>query len=232
MKYSVRHTTPRLMRRILTYLRPYKGKVFLAIIMIFATGAVDLAPPYLTKLAIDTSIVPNKPELLPTILAIFIATLAVSSVLRYIQNMVMQVIGQSVMYDIRHQIFAHLQHQSLSYFDHNPVGRLISRLTNDVDALNEFIGSSLVTVVGDIVILLGVVVVMLILDWRLALISLAVLPLIGLASYIFQKMMRTTYRQQRIRLARVNTFLQENIWGCWWCSYLTASAVSSRSSIS
>ncbi len=203
----------RLMRRILTYLRPYKKQVLLALLMIFATGTVDLAGPFLTKLAIDTAIVPNKPELLPGILAIFIATLAVSSVLRYVQNMVMQVIGQSVMYDIRHQIFSHLQHQSLSYFDHNPVGRLISRLTNDVDALSEFIGTSLVTVVGDLVILLGVVVVMFFLDWRLALISLAVLPLIGLASYGFQRLMRTTYRQQRIRLARVNTFLQENISG-------------------
>ncbi|HKP54811.1 MAG TPA: ABC transporter ATP-binding protein [Chloroflexia bacterium] len=203
----------RLMRRILKYLSPYKGKVFLALIMIFATGTVELAGPYLTKLAIDTAIVPGKPELLPGILAIFISALAIAFVFRYAQNIVMQIIGQSVMYDIRHQIFSHLQHQSLSYFDRNPVGRLISRLTNDVDALNEFIGTSVVTVVGDVVILLGVVVVMFILDWRLALISLAVLPLIALASWGFQRLMRTTYRQQRVRLARVNTFLQENISG-------------------
>ncbi len=203
----------RLMRRILAYLRPYKGKVFLALIMIFATGTVELAGPYLTKLAIDTAIVPGKPEVLPGILAIFISALAIAFVFRYAQNIVMQIIGQNVMYDIRHQIFSHLQHQSLSYFDRNPVGRLISRLTNDVDALNEFIGTSVVTVVGDVVILLGVVVVMFIMDWRLALISLAVLPLIALASWGFQRLMRTTYRQQRVRLARVNTFLQENISG-------------------
>ena len=203
----------RLMRRILKYLAPYKGKVFLALIMIFATGTVELAGPFLTKLAIDTAIVPNKPELLPGLLAIFVSTLAVAFVFRYAQNIVMQIIGQNVMYDIRHQIFSYLQHQSLSYFDRNPVGRLISRLTNDVDALNEFIGTSVVTVVGDVVILLGVVVVMFIMDWRLALISLAVLPLIALASWGFQRLMRTTYRQQRVRLARVNTFLQENISG-------------------
>jgi ATP-binding cassette subfamily B protein len=203
----------RLMRRILAYLRPYKGKVFLALIMIFATGTVELAGPYLTKLAIDTAIVPGKPEALPGILAIFVSALAIAFVFRYAQNIVMQIIGQNVMYDIRHQIFSHLQHQSLSYFDRNPVGRLISRLTNDVDALNEFIGTSVVTVVGDVVILLGVVVVMFIMDWRLALISLAVLPLIALASWGFQRLMRTTYRQQRVRLARVNTFLQENISG-------------------
>jgi ATP-binding cassette subfamily B protein len=203
----------RLMKRILAYLRPYKWKVFLAILMIFATGTVELAGPFLTKMAIDTAIIPGKPELLPGIIAIFIGALAIAFVFRYAQNILMQVIGQNVMFDLRNQIFSHLQHQSLSHFDRNPVGRLISRLTNDVDALNEFIGTSVVTVVGDVVILLGVVVVMFFLDWRLALISLVVLPLIALASWGFQRLMRTTYRQQRVRLARVNTFLQENISG-------------------
>jgi ATP-binding cassette subfamily B multidrug efflux pump len=203
----------RLMKRILEYLRPYKWKVFLAILMIFATGTVELAGPFLTKMAIDNAIVPGKPELLPGIIAVFIGALAIAFVFRYAQNILMQVIGQNVMFDLRNQIFSHLQHQSLSHFDRNPVGRLISRLTNDVDALNEFIGTSVVTVVGDVVILLGVVVVMFFLDWRLALISLVVLPLIALASWGFQRLMRTTYRQQRVRLARVNTFLQENISG-------------------
>jgi len=117
------------------------------------------------------------------------------------------------MYDLRNQIFSHLQNQSLSYFDRNPVGRLISRLTNDVDALNDFIGAGLVTIVSDLVMLVGVVVVMLLIDWRLALVSLAVLPLIALASWGFQRWMRTTFRQQRVRLARVNAFLQENLAG-------------------
>lgn len=201
------------MRRILAYLRPYKWKVSLAILMIFATGTVELAGPFLTKMAIDTAIIPGKPELLPGIIAVFIGALAIAFVFRYAQNILMQIIGQNVMFDLRNQIFSHLQHQSLSHFDRNPVGRLISRLTNDVDALNEFIGTSVVTVVGDVVILLGVVVVMFFLDWRLALISLVVLPLIALSSWGFQRLMRTTYRQQRVRLARVNTFLQENISG-------------------
>jgi len=203
----------RLTRRLLTYLRPYKAKVALAFVLIFATAAAELVLPYLTKLAIDDAIIPGKPEVLPLIIAVFIGALAVAFVLRYAQNYIMQVIGQNVMYDIRNQIFSHLQHQSLHYFDRNPVGRLISRLTNDVDALNEFIGSGVVTVAGDLTILLGVVVVMLIMDWRLALVSLLVLPLIIFASFFFQKLMRTTYRQQRVRLARVNAFLQENLSG-------------------
>jgi ATP-binding cassette subfamily B multidrug efflux pump len=202
-----------LMRRILNYLRPYKLQVFLAFVLIFLTAIVELAGPYLTKLAIDNAIVPGRLDLLLPIAAIFIGTLVLAFIFRYAQNYIMQIIGQSVMYDMRRQIFSHLQHQSLSYFDRNPVGRLISRLTNDVDALNEFIGSGVVTVVGDLVILVGVVGIMLWMDWRLALVSLAVLPLIALASWAFQRWMRTTYRQQRVRLARVNAFLQENIAG-------------------
>jgi ATP-binding cassette, subfamily B, multidrug efflux pump len=211
----------RLMRRILGYLRPYKGRVAFAVLLIFATGAAELSLPYLTRLAIDTAIAPSdgtnplppQPQNLPPILFAFLGALLVAFVFRYAQNMLMQSIGQGVMYDVRRQIFSHLQSQSLSYFDHNPVGRLMSRLTNDVDALNEFIGSTVVTVVGDLVILLGVIGIMFWMDWRLALVSLAVLPLIGIASGWFQRLMRTTYRQQRVRLSRVNTFLQENISG-------------------
>jgi ATP-binding cassette subfamily B multidrug efflux pump len=202
-----------LMRRILTYMRPYRAKVVVAFVLIFATAAVELTGPFLAKVAIDEAIVPGKPDLLLPIVAIFLGALAAAFVLRYAQNYIMQVIGQNVMYDIRQQIFSHLQHQSLSYFDRNPVGRIISRLTNDVDALNEFIGSGVVTVAGDVAILAGVVIVMLVMDWKLALVSLAVLPLIALASHQFQRLMRTTYRQQRVRLARVNAFLQENISG-------------------
>ena len=203
----------RLTRRLLNYLKPYRAKVFIAFGLIFATAAAELSGPYLTKLAIDDAMIPGNPDKLPPIIAAFLGALVVAFLFRYSQNYIMQVIGQSVMYDIRRQIFSHLQHQSLRFFDRNPVGRLISRLTNDVDALNEFIGSGVVTVAGDMAILIGVVAVMLVLDWRLALVSLAVLPLITFASFLFQKLMRTTYRQQRVRLARVNTFLQENLSG-------------------
>lgn len=203
----------RLMRRILVYLRPYKRNVAIAFVLIFATALAEIAGPYLTKLAIDNAIVPGKPEGLPPIIAAYIVTLLIAFVFRYAQNYIMQVIGQNVMFDIRRQIFSHLQHQSLSYFDRNPVGRLISRLTGDVDALNEFIGSGVVTVAGDLAILVAVVVAMFLLNWQLALVSLAVLPLITFASYKFQDLMRATYRRQRVSIARVNAFLQENLSG-------------------
>src|SRR4051794_15292337 len=115
----------RLMRRLLAYLRPYRGQVIVALLLIFATGAVELAGPYLTRLAIDTAMVPGKPEALPPIVALFVGALALGFALRYAQNYIMQVIGQNVMFDMRLQIFSHLQYQSLGYFDRNPVGRLI-----------------------------------------------------------------------------------------------------------
>jgi ATP-binding cassette subfamily B multidrug efflux pump len=203
-----------LMRRLLTYLRPYKKQVAIAFVLIFATTLVELVAPYLLSVvAIDQAIRPGRADLLLPIGLGVVASLALSFVFRYVQNYIMQIIGQNVMYDLRNNIFSHLQHQSLHHFDRNPVGRLISRLTNDVDALNEFIGSGVVTIVGDVVILVGVVSVMFIVDWRLALVSLAVLPLIALASWAFQNWMRTTYRQQRVRLARLNGFLQENLSG-------------------
>jgi ATP-binding cassette subfamily B protein len=204
---------PRLMRRLLAYLRPYKWQVGVAFLLIFATGATDLIPPYLTKLAIDQHFVPKQADGLGLIFAAFIGALVLNFIFRYAQTYLMQVIGQKVMYDMRVQVFSHLQHQSLSYFDRNPVGRLISRLSNDVDALNEFISTGVVSVAGDLVALGGIIIVMLLLDWRLALVTLVVLPVIAFVSQMFQRWMRDTYRQQRIRIARVNAFLQENISG-------------------
>jgi ATP-binding cassette, subfamily B, multidrug efflux pump len=203
----------RLMRRLLGYLRPYRKRMILALALIITLGAVELTPPYLTKLAIDRYIVPGDLSGLPEVLGLFLASLIAAFGLRYSQNLIMQRIGQDVMYDMRSNIFSHLQRQSLSYFDHNPVGRMMSRLTSDVDALNELLSSGVVAIVGDFVALVGIVIVMLLLDWKLALISLAVLPIIYVVSQRFQRWMRRTYRDQRIRLARVNAFLQENLSG-------------------
>ncbi|HST05585.1 MAG TPA: ABC transporter ATP-binding protein [Chloroflexia bacterium] len=203
----------RLMSRLLTYLRPYKKQVALAFVLILGTTFAGLAGPFLLSQAVNNAIAPGKYDLLVTIALIYLGTVVLGFGFRYAQNYVMQLIGQHVMYDLRQKIFTHLQNQSLSYFDRTAVGRLISRLTNDVDALNEFIGSGVVTVAGDLVMLIGVLVVMFFMDWRLALISISVLPFIALASWVFQKYMRTSYRQQRVRLARLNAFLQENLSG-------------------
>ncbi|HMA38118.1 MAG TPA: ABC transporter ATP-binding protein [Chloroflexia bacterium] len=203
----------RLMQRLLSYLRPYRAQMVVALLLIFATGAVELVPPALFILAIDRYIVPGDLSGMPLVLALYLGVLSLAFVFRYAQNYLMQKVGQEVMYDLRLLIFAHLQRQSLSYYDRNPVGRMMSRLTSDVDALNELLSSGVVAIAGDLISLLGIAVVMLWFNWRLALVALAVLPVIYLVSQWFQSWMRRTYRDQRIRLARVNAFLQENLSG-------------------
>jgi ATP-binding cassette subfamily B protein len=203
----------RLTRRLLPYLSPYKPRLFFALFLLIGTSLLDLVGPWLTKVAIDRYIVPHKPNGLLLILILYLASLVVGFVMRYGENYHMQFVGQRVMYDLRNEIFGHLQSLPLSFFDKNPVGRLMTRMTSDVDALNDLLTQGVVSILGDIVTLSGIVVVMLILNWQLALVSLAVMPIIAVVSRIFQKAMRIIYRNIRVRLSRVNGFLNENITG-------------------
>jgi ATP-binding cassette subfamily B protein len=204
---------PRLMRRLLRYLRPYRALMVLALVLIFATSVSALVPTLLVQQAVDRVMVPKNTAELPFILAVYVGVLAFGFVCRYAQNYVVQKIGQEVMYDLRLAIFSHLQGQSLSYFDRNPVGKMMSRLTNDVDALNELLSSGVVSIAADMLTLVGIAIAMLLLDWKLGLLALITLPLLYGVSQWFQTWMRRTYRQQRIRLAKVNAFLQENLSG-------------------
>ncbi len=203
----------RLVRRFMVYLRLYKGKIFLALILVVGTSITDLAGPFLTKLAIDNYIALGRAADLWQILILFILALIAGFILRYWQTYLMQSVGQRVMYDLRVALFSHVQRLSLSFFDRNPVGRLMSRLTSDVDALNELLSNGLVAIIGDLVTLFAVSIIMLILDWRLAIIMFVVLPFVILFSRLFQRYMRDSFRQVRIRLAKINGFLQENVSG-------------------
>lgn len=203
----------RLMRRLLPYLRPYSGRVALALALLFGTSLVDLAGPWLTKIAIDRYIVPHHPEGLKTIFLLYIGALVAGFAMRYGENYFMQYVGQRVMFDLRNELFAHIQRLPLRFFDKNPVGRLMTRMTGDVDALNDLLTQGVVSILGDIVTLTGIVIVMFAMNWQLALVGLAVLPIIGFVSRLFQKAMRTIYRNIRVRLSRVNGFLNENITG-------------------
>lgn len=203
----------RLMKRFLQYVRPYWKRVAVAMSLVLGTTVADLAGPFLTKTAIDEYIAKNRLNDLWQILVLFVLTLSVGFVLRYAQSYLMQIVGQQVMYDMRVALFAHIQRLALTFFDKNPVGRLMSRLTSDVDALNEFLTNGLVSLLSDMVTLVAVISIMLLLDWRLALVSFAVLPLIALVSFIFQRFMRSSFRQVRTRLARINGFLNENLSG-------------------
>lgn len=203
----------RLVRRFLVYLKPYSKQIFLSLSLVLGTSVSDLAGPFLTKLAIDEYIGKGRTDELWQILLIFVGVLLVGFGLRYWQTYLMQWVGQNVMYDLRVALFSHLQKLSLSFFDKTPVGRLMSRLTSDVDALNELLSNGVVAMLGDIVTLVAVSIIMLILDWRLALVMFAVLPLVTLVSLVFRRFMRESFRQVRKRLAIINSFLQENVSG-------------------
>lgn len=203
----------RLMRRLVPYLRPYLSLILVATFFLLGTGIVDLAGPYLTKIAIDRYIVPNHPSGLRLILVLYLGALVLGFVMRYGQNWYMQYVGQRVMFDMRNEIFGHLLRLPLRFYDTNPVGRLMTRMTGDVDALNELLTQGLVSILGDIVALSGIVIVLFLINWRLALVGLAMLPVIGFVSRLFQRAMRTIYRNIRVRLSRVNGFLNENITG-------------------
>ncbi len=203
----------RLMRRLLGYLRPYWRAVLAALAAIITHSVLQLAPPYLTKLVIDTYIPAGDLTGLVHVAWIYLAVLAGSFALEYVQTWVMQMTGQRIMYDLRMQLYAHLQRLDLRFYDRNPVGRLMTRVTSDVDVLNELFTAGVVAVFGAIFTLAGIMIVMLGMDWRLALASFVVLPLIAVITQWFRANVRESYRTVRAWIARINTFLQENITG-------------------
>ncbi len=202
-----------LMRRLVVFVRPYWQRLVLAIALLLGAALTDLVPPLLLQQAIDGPIASGELGGLWLIFALYATVLALNFVMRYAHNYIIQTIGQQVMVDMRVQLFRHIQRLSLAFFDRNPVGRLLTRITNDVDALNEFLTQGLVSILADSVTLLGIIVVMLVLNWRLALISLAVLPILAVIVAIYQRFMRATYRLVRQRLARINAYLNEQIGG-------------------
>ncbi len=203
----------RLMRRLLRYLKPYRLKVALAVAMLIAASGLELIGPYLTAVAIDRAIPQRDLNLLAILAGIYTLTLVLALVLSYAQTLLTTWIGQSVMYDLRTQIFAQLQRLSLRFFDRNPVGRLMTRLTSDVEVLNEMFTSGVVAIFGDVFTLAFIVGIMLTMSWKLALVSFTVLPLVWAAAYWFRKNVRRSYREIRVKLARINAFLQERISG-------------------
>ncbi len=203
----------RLMRRLITYLRPYKLHVVLATAAIIAHSALELAPPYLVKLVIDRYIPARDLNGLTLIAMLYLATIAGSFVLDYAQTWLLQLTGQRIMFDLRMQIYEHLQRLDLRFYDRNPVGRLMTRVTTDVDVLNDLFTSGVVSVFGDLFTLVGIMVMMIWIDWRLAIVAFSVLPLIWVVTQWFRKNVRESYRTVRTWIARINAYLQERITG-------------------
>jgi ATP-binding cassette, subfamily B, multidrug efflux pump len=203
----------RLMARLLHYVRPYWRMVAVALLCIVVFAVLQAVQPYLTKVAIDRYILKHDYAGLGKIGLLFIAVLVVSFALEFSQTFLTQWMGQRIMYDMRVEIFTHLQKLQLKFFDKNPVGRLMTRVTSDVDALNELFAAGLVTVFGDLLTLLAILVVILRLNWRLALVSFAVIPLIIVTTAVFRRKARDSYRDVRAAVARISAFLQEHLSG-------------------
>ncbi|MFQ5889102.1 MAG: ABC transporter ATP-binding protein [Gemmatimonadota bacterium] len=203
----------RLMRRLLAYLRPYRWHVVAAIVMLIAASAVELVGPWLTKIAIDRAIPAADLSFLGVLGLAYAGSMVLAAGLEYARTLLTTWIGQKVMLDLRNRIFSHLQQLSLAFFDRNPVGRLMTRVTSDVEVLNEMFTAGVVSVFGDIFTVIFIVAAMLALDWRLALVTFTVLPLVFLAAWMFRSRVRRAYRDIRVRLARINAFLQERISG-------------------
>lgn len=202
-----------LMRRLLGYLRPYKLQVAIALAAIIAASALQLVQPWLMKVAIDRYIATGDIAGLDWIAAAFLGTLLASFALEYVQTWTLQITGQRIMYDMRMQIYGHLQRSDLQFYDRNPVGRLMTRVTTDVDVLNDMFTAGVVSIFGDVFTLIGIMIVLVIMDWRLAIVAFSVLPLIVLVTQWFRRNVRETYRTVRLWIARINAFLQEHITG-------------------
>jgi ATP-binding cassette subfamily B protein len=203
----------RLLLRLLRYLRPYKWPVAASFLLIVLMAGLDLAGPYLTKIAIDEHIAKGDAAGLAGVAALYLLTLLLAFAVRFGQIFLLQLTGQRIVLDMRREIFSHLQKLHVSFFDRNPVGRLMTRVTSDVDAVNELFTSGVVTVFGDLLTLLGIMGVMLAMNWRLALVTFSVLPFFFLVTNWFRKGARESFREVRKWVARMNAYLQEALSG-------------------
>ncbi|HZY63368.1 MAG TPA: ABC transporter ATP-binding protein [Edaphobacter sp.] len=218
----------RLMRRLMTYLRPYKLQVALSAVAIIFKAATDVAGPYLVKVAVDTYMTNTPPEKLSWLAHhlssrpmtgitqlgfLYLAALLLTYGLEFMQTYLMQWTGQKIMFDLRSQIFRHLQRMSPSFFDRTPVGKLVTRVTSDVDALNEMFTSGVLAIFEDVFVLAFIVIIMLRMSWPLALLTLAVIPVILYITRIFRNHVRESYRRIRYAIARINSYMQEHVSG-------------------
>src|SRR6185437_6243165 len=218
----------RLMRRLLTYLRPYKLQTaFSAVAIIFKAGT-DVVGPYLVKVAVDTYMTDTPPEKLSWLAhhlssrpmtgitqlgLLYLGALLLTYALEFAQTYLMQWTGQKIMFDLRSQIFRHLQRMHPGFFDHHPVGKLVTRVTSDVDALNEMFTSGVLAIFEDVFVLAFIVIIMLQMSWPLALLTLAVIPIILYITRIFRNHVRDSYRRIRSAIARINSYMQEHVSG-------------------
>jgi ATP-binding cassette subfamily B protein len=217
----------RLMRRLLTYLQRYRWQVTVALLAIITKAGLDVLGPFLTKTAIDRYLAhtpgthsilgrwlsPQPMRGIAQLAMLYVGALVFGFFCDFLQTYYMQWTGQMVMFDLRSQIFRHLQRMHIGFYDRNPVGRLVTRVTTDVDALNEMFTAGVVSIFEDVFVLIGIITIMAWMNWKLALITFAVLPLIFWATMVFRVKVRDSYRRIRVAIARINSYLQEAVSG-------------------
>jgi ATP-binding cassette subfamily B multidrug efflux pump len=203
----------RLMRRLLRYVRPYGWLVLSSLSLLAVEGVLQLVGPLLTQRVIDVALPAGDVAAAARMALILAGALTLSFGASYAETLLTSLLGQNVMRDLRHELFAHLQQLPVAFFDRNPVGRLITRVTSDVESLNELFTAGVVSGMGDLFTLLAISILMVVTDWRLAIASFAVIPLVWMTSTLFQRAVRGAYREIRTRLARINAYLQEHITG-------------------
>lgn len=203
----------RLMKRLMSYLRPYFGKVIIAFLFLVIASVIGLAGPWIIKVGIDDYIAKNNIKELWVVAAAYLAVLIVHFFVQYSQVYLLQDVAQSAMKDLRRDIFSHMQKLPVRYFDKNPIGRLVTRVVNDVDVLNQMFAAGIVTIIGDVLTLAGIIVVLLLMDLKLALITYTVLPVMFGGMMLFKIKAREAFRKIRTRIAAINSFMQERISG-------------------
>ncbi|MEW6193993.1 MAG: ABC transporter ATP-binding protein [Bacteroidota bacterium] len=203
----------KLMRRLLTYVKPYKKYVALAIFLNILVSALPALRPYLSKIAVDEYIANNDYNGLLLVSVILLGSLMLQAFVQYFLTYYTEYMGQKIIYDMRVQIFSHVQKLALKYFDKTPIGRTVTRVTNDVDSLNEMFSSGIVAVFSDIFIIVWIFIFMFLMSWDLSLVTLSVLPALFYATFLFRRKVRDAYRDVRFHLARLNSFMQEHVTG-------------------
>jgi ATP-binding cassette subfamily B protein len=203
----------KLMKRLLTYIKPYKKYVIIAILLNIFVAALGPLRPYLTKIAIDDYILNSNFDGLRLIALLLFLSLVLQAVIQYFLTYYTQYLGQRTLYDIRTQIFEHTQKLALKYFDRTPIGRIVTRATNDVESLSELFSSGIVMVFSDVFIIIWILVFMFSMDIQLSLVTLSVLPVLFYGTFLFRKKVRKTYRDVRFHLARLNSYMQEHVTG-------------------
>jgi ATP-binding cassette subfamily B protein len=203
----------KLMKRLIHYLRPYKWYVVLGIVLSMVVSALEAVRPYFTKIAVDVNIKNHDEHGLLITALMFLGVLTLRGVMQYFNSYLTQWIGQRTIFDLRMELFRHLQNLSLKFYDRNPIGRLITRVTSDVEVLNDMFSSGIVMVFSDVFMIAGILWFMFSMNWQLAFVSLSVLPFLFYGTFLFRKKAREAYRDVRIQIAKINTFMQEHITG-------------------